>query len=146
STRFGRRRQVADRSVSGLARTKEGDMGETWFPPCDSDIEAGVLEVEVALDPAHDVVADPALAPQRDDLGPLGLEELAPEPLVAGGPLLDRVVVLAVEARAEARDPEAVGASHPLRRVRPHPLLLHELVEAREGRLCGADARLRVFL
>ena len=38
-----------------------------------------VLEVEVALDAVHHVVVDDAVAPQLDDLGALGIEQLAAE-------------------------------------------------------------------
>src|SRR5439155_13656371 len=94
----------------------------TWLPPTStaktpaaergSDIEAGVLEVEIALDKVHDVVVDSPLTPQLDDRSALGVEQLAAQPLVVLRPLLDRAVVLGVEARREAALAETVQAPH----------------------------------
>ena len=58
-------------------------------PEAASDVEPGVLEIEVALDAVHDGVVDAALPPQLDDRAPLGVEQLAPQPLVVLRALLD---------------------------------------------------------
>ena len=42
-----------------------------------SDVQARVLEVEVALDGVHDVVVDLSLASELDDRPSLGVEKLA---------------------------------------------------------------------
>ena len=60
--------------------------GRRAAPRAESDLEARVLEVEVALDAAHDLVVDLAHVAQADDLGALGLEHLAPQALVGLGP------------------------------------------------------------
>src|SRR5204863_6562441 len=85
------------------------------------DVEPRVLEVEVSLDLVHDLVVDDPGAAQLDDGPALGLEQLAPQPLVVGGARLDRAVVLAVEARGEAVTAEAVHPAHPLRGALAHP-------------------------
>src|SRR6185503_3250421 len=67
-----------------------------------SAIEPGFLEVEVADDAAHDDIVDAPLAAQVEDCVPLGGEQLAKEPLVVEGAILDLAVRLRVEAAAEA--------------------------------------------
>ena len=47
------------------------------------DLQALVLQVELALEPVHDVVGDRALVAQPHDLAPLRLEHLAHDRLVA---------------------------------------------------------------
>ena len=49
---------------------------------------AGVLKVEVALDPVHHVVADHTLIAELDDGAALGVEELADQPLPDARPVL----------------------------------------------------------
>ena len=71
------------------------------------DIEPRVLEVEVALDPVHDVVVDRARVAKAEEGAPLRLEQLAPQPLVADRPLLDRPVVLVVQTGPEPVAAEA---------------------------------------
>src|SRR3954451_11046990 len=56
-----------------------------------SDLQSLVLEVELALEPVHDVVGDHALVAQPHDLAPLGLEDLPHRRLVG-----DRAVLVAV--------------------------------------------------
>ena len=46
------------------------------------DVQAQVLEVEVARHPPHDLVVDQLAAPQVDDGRPLRVEQLAPQALV----------------------------------------------------------------
>src|SRR3954454_20229351 len=110
------------------------------------DLEPRVLEVEVALDPVHDVLVDRALVAQRHHGGPLGLERLTTDALVL---LRARLVVLAVgpavEPGAEAPRPVLVQGPHPLDRVVERPLLERELVEPRDRRLCRLGARLRLL-
>ena len=81
------------------------------------EVQPGVLEVEVALDPPHRVVADPALAPQVDQRVALRLEDLAQQPLVvvraAVGVLVERerqAVVLRDSACRAARGSGAGGS------------------------------------
>ena len=76
---------------------------------------------------------------------PLGVKQLAAEPLVVLRAALDGSVVSVVEAGAEACRPEAVGAAHALRRVLAHPVLADELLEPRERGLRGMDAGFRVL-
>ena len=57
-------------------------------------VQPCVLEVEIARDPLHDVVVDSAFAAKRDHRCPLGIEQLAQEPLVRLRLLLDRSVVV----------------------------------------------------
>ena len=111
-----------------------------------SDVQALVLEVEVALDAAHDVVVDVAVAPKLAHRLPLRFEELAAQPLVRDGLVLDRPVALRVEARSEPVAPEAVEPAQPLDGVGTHPVLVDQLVEASERRLRGSDPRLRLLL
>ena len=77
---------------------------------------------------------------------PLGVEQLAPQPLVVLRALLDLAVVLVVEACSEAAGAEAVGAAHALGRVLAHPVLAGELLETPERGLGGMDARLGLLL
>src|SRR5262245_45286574 len=70
-----------------------------------SDLQPGVLEVEVALDAVHDLVVDAPAVAQADDLRALGLEHLAAQALVVLRALLQAPVVGVVEARREAPHP-----------------------------------------
>ncbi len=110
------------------------------------DVEPLVLEIEVALHPAHDVVVDAAFQPEPAELLPLGLEQLAAQPLVAQGLVFDRAVALRVEPRPEPVPAEAVQAAHPLGRVRVDPVLVDQLVQPLERCLRGPDPRLRLLL
>src|ERR1051326_3067884 len=94
----------------------------------------------------HDLVRDPALVAQRDDGGTLGLEQLTPYTLIRERALLDRAVVVIVEAGTEAALPELIEAPHALGRVGAHGALVDELVEARDRGVRGIDARLRLLL
>src|SRR2546423_7215111 len=66
-----------------------------------SDVEPGVLEIEVPFEPVHDAIVDHPIPPQAHDGAALGLEQLAAEPLVVGRPFLDRAVAFAVEPGRE---------------------------------------------
>src|SRR2546428_12286654 len=88
-----------------------------------SDVEARILEIEVALDNVHHVVVDLSLPPELDDRSPLGVEELAAQSLVVLRPLLDRAVVVRVEAGREAALAESIQAAQALGRVLAHPVL-----------------------
>src|SRR4029079_14646944 len=111
-----------------------------------SRVETRILEVEIALDEVHDVVVDLPLTPEVDDRSPLGVETLAPSPLVVLRSLLDRAVVAVVEARREAVLTGAVEAAHALSCVLAHPVFGNELVQALHRRTSGVDARLRLLL
>src|SRR5437588_1061741 len=109
------------------------------------NVVARDLEIQVALDAAHDVVADPAFVSQRVNRAPFGLEQLAAEPLVGQRALLDGAVAPMKRLR-EAVDPEPIRAAETLRGVLPDPVLLDELVKPGERGFRGLDARLRLFL
>ena len=66
---------------------------------------------------------------------PLGVEQLAPEPLVLRGALLDALLVDALVARAEAVRAEPVLPTYALGGVLAHPVLVRELLEPGERRL-----------
>jgi hypothetical protein len=74
-------------------------------------VESSVLQVEIALQAVHDLVADDARSSEPHDLGPLGVEELAAQALVVQRALLDRAVVRGVEARRKPIAAEAVQAA-----------------------------------
>src|SRR3954447_11232216 len=112
------------------------------WPPGESHLEPRVLEVEVALEAAHDLVVDLPHVAQADDLRALGLEHLAPQALVGVGLLVDRSVVVVVEARREAPDAEVVQAAHAVRAVVAHPILTAQLLDPVQRGPGGEDARL----
>src|SRR5205823_6419279 len=87
------------------------------------DLEPRVLEIQVSLDPVHRLIVDRPLAPQPVHLAALGVEDHPAQPLVGLRALLDRAVVLIVEARLEAPDPVLVQRAHPVRGLLAHPLL-----------------------
>jgi hypothetical protein len=55
-------------------------MGSPTAKQSSLDLEPGVLQVEVALDVVHDLVADLALVAEQHDLAALGLQQLADQP------------------------------------------------------------------
>src|SRR3954452_21905673 len=112
----------------------------------DSDIEARVLEVEVALDPAHDLVADLAGVAHLDDGVALRRENLPLGALIALQLLLERAAPVAVEALAEAVDAEAVEAAQPGGCRGAHGAVRGKLLDALERRLGGPDPRVRLLL
>src|SRR5439155_16922613 len=83
----------------GIAR-RRGARVRGRRPSVDS-IQPGGLEVDVALHALDDVVVDDALVAEPEQRRLLGGEQLAHHALVRLGLLLDRAVVLVVEARAE---------------------------------------------
>src|SRR2546428_8722563 len=86
-------------------------------------LEPRLLEVEVALDPVHHRVVDPPDPAQLHDRPPLGLEELAAQPLVVERLALDLAVVSVVEAGGKTAAAEAVEAAQTLGRLGSNPLL-----------------------
>ena len=106
----------------------------------DSDVEALILEIEIAADTYPDLVADHPASPKLEKSVPLRVEQLATEALVVLRAGLDGAVVPVVEACAKATGPEQVGAAHPLGRVIAHPVLAHELLEPGERCLACPDA------
>ena len=80
----GRRRWRRTRPPAGRSRARSRSRR-----PSGSDVEPGVLEVEVALHAVHDRVVDAPLAAQLLDGVALGVEQLAAQPLVVLRPLLD---------------------------------------------------------
>src|SRR4051812_11439391 len=132
-------------SVPGLRR-KRHEATTTRAPASAAvEVQALVLEVEVALDPVHDVVVDPALVPQADHRAALRLQQLAAQALVVLGLLLDAVLVDSVEARAEAAAAVVVEPAHALRRLVSHPVLELQLLEARQRGLGRLHPRLRLL-
>ena len=69
-----------------------------------------------------------------DDLGALGLQDLAAQALVGLRALLDVAVVVVVEPRLEAADAELVAAAHAVGAGLAHPLLVLQLVDAARSR------------
>src|SRR5262249_22638985 len=139
------RSSTSFRATRRLARElSKGLIGDLSINPL--HVEPHVLEVEVALDSVHDLVADPAAVAELDDRAPLGLEQLAAEPLVALGLLLEGAVVGVVEAGREPRAAEGVEAPKPLGRVGPYPVLVDQLVQTGKGCLRRVDSGLRVLL
>ena len=67
-------------------------------------------------------------------------------PLVGVGLLVDRPVVLVVEARREAPDAEVVHAAHAVGGVVAHPVLAAQLLDPVQGGARGQDARLGLAL
>src|SRR3954468_22463410 len=68
--------------------------------------DPGLLEVEVPLDPAHDLLGDLAAPAQAEELDPLGVDELDPQAGEVGGLIVElrpRAVLLG--AAAEALEP-----------------------------------------
>jgi hypothetical protein len=51
-------------------------------PPLMLDLEAGILQVKVALDAVHHVVANRPLVAELDDRAPLGFDQFAQNSLV----------------------------------------------------------------
>src|SRR5918995_4637079 len=58
-----------------------------------SDLQPGVLQVELPFDAVHHIVADHALVAEPDDGPPLGLEQLADQALVGQRAVLGAVVL-----------------------------------------------------
>jgi hypothetical protein len=111
-----------------------------------SELEAGVFEIEVTHDSAHDFVVDAPAAPELQDGPALRIQELVAETLEVGRALVDRTVALGVEPRPEAVAPEAVETAQTLGRVFTHPLLVEQLLEPGERGLRCVDSRLGIFL
>src|SRR6185436_7259014 len=91
------------------------------------DVQAQVLQIEVAGDAAGDLVVDQLTPPEIGDRLPLGVEQLAPQALVLLRLLLDRAVALRVEPRPEPVDAKAVQPSHALDGVRVRPAFVDQL-------------------
>src|SRR5207245_3895352 len=126
------------------ASSKSRFSTSTWSRSTVLDIQARVLEIEVALDLAHDVIADPALVAQRHDRVPFRVEQLPAQALIRLRLLFDAAVA-AVVRLGEAVYSEAIQAAHALRRIRSHPILVDELVEPGDRGLSPADPRLRLL-
>ena len=108
-------------------------------------VEAGVLEVDVALDALHHLLGDHPVVAQRDHGLPFGVEQLPPQALVPRRAFLDAVVVVSVVAGAEPIRAEAVLATKPFGGVLVHPVLDGELLEPGERRLGCLDPCLRIL-
>ena len=110
------------------------------------DVEPRVLEIEVAVQPSLDVGADHPVTPEVDELRPLGVEQLAAQPLITQRLFLDGAVVVPVETRREPVAAEPVEAAQTLGRVVAHPVLALQLRQPCDRRVRSLDARLRLFL
>jgi hypothetical protein len=86
------------------------------------------------LDAVHHLIADAALVPEPYQGGALCAQQVAGEALVGGGALLQPVIVRAVVTRGEAASAVVLEPANPLGRVLAHPILLEQLLDARE---CG---------
>jgi len=106
----------------------------------------GKINDEIMRRLERDLVVDLAHVAQADDLRALGLEDLAPQALVGVGLLVDRPVVLVVEARREAPDAEVVHPAHAVGGVVAHPVLAAQLLDPVQRRARGEDPRLRFAL
>src|SRR5262245_15498168 len=117
--REARARPRVDRRPLGPALPADAvdDGGANPPPNVHLNVEARVLQVEVAAHPEDDVTADHARAAQVGHGRALGVEQLAPQALIRLGLLLDRAVRLLVEARRESVAPEVVEAPQALGRL-----------------------------
>src|SRR4051794_12020133 len=108
--------------------------------------QARLLEVEVALDQALDVLRDLALVAQPEHRGALGLDQLTAQVGVAQPLLVDRLGRrVAAEDRHALAEAGAVEVAQPAQRLLAGALLLLELVEPVERRLRGLQARDRLL-
>src|SRR3954453_5025980 len=125
------------RKAPATSSARRRDMARTLTARrTESDLQAGVLEIQLALEPVHDVVGDVAAVAQADDLAPLRLQPLAHERLVGGRAVLDPFVVVGEPgAGGEPALAVAVHAAHPLDRFVARPLLALELLDPGERRL-----------
>ena len=107
-----------------------------------AELEARVLEVEVALDAAHGVVGDvPGVA--EAILPAARLEHLVPAGAGRrGSPPRCPSSSVALQPRREAAEAEAVELAQPLAACVRDPSLVAELVEVLERRPGGRDAGL----
>src|SRR5215210_5284815 len=108
-------------------------------------LQAGLFQVEVALDAVHDLVPDAALVTHADEPLALRHEQLDHEALVVRRAFFDTVGI-AVEAGSEAVAAVGVEAAHTLLRVLAHPVLLTELSQALQGGLRDLDAAVGLLL
>src|SRR5215207_11110200 len=110
------------------------------------DLQPGVLQVELALDPVHDVVADRPLVAEPDDGLALGLQQLADQALVGQGAVLGAVVLPDAGARLEAPAAELEQAVQPGHGVVAGPVLAGQLVQALQGGFGGGHAGPQLLL
>src|SRR5215212_7168501 len=106
-----------------------------------SAADAGLLEVEVTLDAAHDLGADVAPIAQREDRLPFGPDERSPpvppgrgalRVLVGGAPRLDAALV--------TPDAALVVVAHLLLGAGRHPLVLGDPLQTAQGGACSLEA------
>src|SRR3712207_5279562 len=103
-----------------------------------SNLQPRLFEVEVAFYAVHSLVADPALVTQSDQGRALRPKQLPHQALVVNGAVLQPVLV-AVEACGEPASAEVVEPTQPLGRILAHPLLLGQLLYARQRSLSYLD-------
>jgi hypothetical protein len=103
-----------------------------------------LLEVEVTDDPPQHVLVDLALAPELDERCALGVEELADQVPVGIGPAVERLVTGAADAGFVPIAPQAVELVQASRSFALDPVLVDQLIEPRQSRFGGLDARLRL--
>src|SRR5918995_517876 len=108
-------------------------------------LQAGLFQVEVALDAVHDLVSDATLVAHRDEPQALGPQQLDHEVLVGGRAFFDALRI-ALEAGGKAVAAVNVEAANALGRVLAHPVLVGKLVQALQGCLCDTDATVSLFL
>src|ERR687886_968441 len=141
-----RRSGVRRRTYPGAPAVALARRAKPLGPPVQSDLEPLVLEVELALDPVHDVVRDRAVVAQPNDRAPLRVEHLADDPLVGGRAVLVAVVLDLAGARLEPPAAVVVGPRHAVDRVLARPLLGAELLDPRERRLRRDEPRAELLV
>src|SRR4051812_23235060 len=108
--------------------------------------QARLLEVQVALDQALDILGDLALVAQPEHRRALGLDQLAPQVGVAQALVVDGVGrLLATEDRDALAKARAVEVAQPPQRLVARALLVFELVKPVERRLRRLQARDRLL-
>src|SRR5215217_4528377 len=118
---------------SSTSRHECPNLVKRMAPPPVSDLQPGVLQVELALDPVHHVVADLALVAQDDDRPALGLEQLPDQALVGQRPVLGPVILPDPGPFLETPAAELVQVVQPLHGVLAGPVLHRQLVEPVQG-------------
>src|SRR6267154_2329885 len=100
-----------------------------------------LLVVELLLHASHHGVGDRAVVAHAEQLLPLHREQLARETQVRDGFFLDRILEHTVRVAAQVARAEAIAIAGVRQRARVHPWLRRELLEPRQRRLRGVDAR-----
>lgn len=121
-------------------------------PVISLDLEPLVLEVELALQPVHDLVGDLARVSELDDDPALGLQHFADRALVDARAFLqvllvfgERSAVQTAGPLCESSAPKVVEPDHPLDRVVAGPPFTGKLVQALQRGFGGSLAGEQLF-